>query len=65
MFEGAASKSKRFAEHYQRVAREYGCEFLDTSQFIVSSDIDGIHFELSEHQKLGRAVVARVKDILG
>lgn len=65
MFEGAASKSKRFAEHYQRVAREYGCEFLDTSQFIVSSDIDGIHFELSEHQKLGQAVAARVKDILG
>jgi hypothetical protein len=64
IFEGAVAKSKRFAEHYQRVAQEYGCEFLDTSQFIVSSDIDGIHLELSEHQKLGQAVAAKVKDIL-
>jgi len=64
MFEGAEVKSRRFSEHYQRVAQEYGCEFLDTAQVIVSSDLDGIHFEVSEHQKLGRAVAARVREIL-
>jgi lysophospholipase L1-like esterase len=64
MFEGAAAKSKRFAEHYQRVAQEAGCQFLDTSPIIVSSDIDGIHFELSQHQKLGQALAAVVKRIL-
>ena len=65
MFEGAEVKSRRFSEHYQRVAQEFGCEFLDTAQVIVSSDLDGIHFEISEHQKLGRAVAARVREILG
>ena len=65
MFEGAEVKSRRFSEHYQRVAQEYGCDFLDTAQVIVSSDLDGIHFEISEHQKLGRAVAARVWEILG
>jgi lysophospholipase L1-like esterase len=65
MFEGAEVKSRRFSEHYQRVAQEYGCEFLDTAQVIVSSDLDGIHFEISEHQKLGQAVAARVREILG
>jgi len=64
MFEGAEVKSRRFSEHYQRVAQEFGCEFLDTAQVIVSSDLDGIHFEISEHQKLGRAVAARVREIL-
>jgi len=64
MFEGGTAKSKRFSEHYQRVAEEYGCEFLDTAQVIVSSDIDGVHLELTEHRKLGRAVAARVKEIL-
>jgi lysophospholipase L1-like esterase len=65
MFEGGVAKSKKFAEHYRRVAEEQGCEFFDTSQVIVSSDIDGIHFEASEHQKLGKAVAELVRKILG
>lgn len=63
MFEGAESKSRKLTQHYQRVAEEYGCELLDTSEIIVSSDVDGIHFELSEHQKLGQAVAARIQRI--
>src|SRR5258708_25715644 len=37
MFEGAAEKSKKFAFHYQRVANEMGCAFLDAGSVIVSS----------------------------
>jgi len=62
--EGASARSRRFAEHYRRVAEEYGCAFLDAGAVIASSDIDGIHFELSEHQKLSRAVAAEIKRIL-
>jgi len=64
MFESAVAKSKRFSQHYQRVAQEYGCEFFDTSQVIVSSNLDGIHLELSEHQKLGQAVAKIVPRLL-
>ncbi len=64
MFEDAQPKSKKFAEHYARVARNYGCHFLDTSQVVVSSDLDGIHLEASEHRKLGVAVATRVREIL-
>jgi len=64
MFEGAEAKSRKLSEHYRRVAQEKGCALLDTAQVIVSSDLDGIHFEKSEHQKLGRAVAARVREIL-
>lgn len=64
MFEGAEVKSRRFSEHYRRVAEEYGCAFLDTSEVIVSSDIDGVHLEPSEHRKLGKAVAAIVNKIL-
>jgi|MDTC01.3.fsa_nt_gb hypothetical protein len=35
------------------------CEFLDTSEFIKSSDLDGIRFEQEEHFKLGEAVAQR------
>jgi lysophospholipase L1-like esterase len=65
MFEGAEAKSGRFSEHFRRVAEEYGCQFFDTSELIVSSDIDGIHLESSEHRKLGEAVADRVREILG
>ena len=65
MFEGAGKKSRKFAAHYRRVAREQGCAFLDTSEVIVSSNLDGIHLEADEHRKLGRAVAARAREILG
>jgi lysophospholipase L1-like esterase len=65
MFQDAQAKSRKFAEHYQRVAKKYGCHFLDTAQIIVSSDLDGIHFEADQHRKLGLAVAARVREALG
>jgi lysophospholipase L1-like esterase len=64
MFAGAKPKSALFSAHYRRVAREKGCEYLDTSKVIVSSDLDGIHFEVDEHRKLGQAVAALVKKIV-
>ena len=64
MFEGAEAKSRKLSEHYRRIAQEKGCALLDTAPVIVSSDLDGIHFEKGEHQKLGRAVAARVREIL-
>jgi hypothetical protein len=38
---------------------------MDAGEVIVSSPLDGIHFEAAEHRKLGEAVAARVRDILG
>lgn len=61
MFEGARAKSERFGAHYGRVARERGCAYLNTAKVIVSSDLDGIHLEPEEHDKLGRAVAERVQ----
>jgi lysophospholipase L1-like esterase len=64
MFEDGPAKSMKLGEYYGRVAEELGCAFLDAGQIIVSSDLDGVHFELSEHQTLGRAVAVRVKEML-
>jgi lysophospholipase L1-like esterase len=65
MFEGAKEKSRQFPKHYEYFAEHHGCEFLDASEIIVSSDVDGIHFEADEHRKLGEAVAARVGELLG
>lgn len=63
MFKGSEEKSRLLGHYYRRVAEEQQCYFLDTAEVIVSSDIDGIHFEKSEHQKLGKAVAAKVHQI--
>jgi lysophospholipase L1-like esterase len=65
MFEGAAEKSRKFGKYYLEVAEQFGCAFLDTSEVIVSSPIDGVHFDAEEHEKLGKAVAERVREILG
>lgn len=64
MFEGAEAKSRKFSQHYARVASEQGCAFLDAGSVIVSSALDGIHFEAGEHRKLGLAVAERVRAML-
>ena len=64
MFEGGVEKSRKFSEHYKRIAEQFKCHFMDTGQVIVSSDLDGIHFEVGQHRKLGQAVAARVREIL-
>jgi lysophospholipase L1-like esterase len=63
MFAGAEEKSKNFSREYRLVAEASGCEFLDTADFIVSSKLDAIHWDVEAHQKLGEAVAARVREI--
>jgi lysophospholipase L1-like esterase len=58
IFEGGAVKSQRFAEAYAAVAKRHRCAFLDAGAVIVSSPLDGVHFDAEEHGKLGRAVAA-------
>jgi lysophospholipase L1-like esterase len=64
MFEGAEDKSQKFSIHFARVAKEMGCAFLDTSTIIVSSSLDGIHFEAGEHKKLGIAVASKIRELM-
>ncbi|MGH3148559.1 MAG: SGNH/GDSL hydrolase family protein [Rubrobacter sp.] len=64
MFEGSEEKSRRFPGHYRHFAGQHGCGFLDASEIIASSDLDGIHLEAGEHRKLGVAVAGHVRSAL-
>ena len=63
MFAGGAEKSRAFAGHYKTVAGRLSAGFLDAGSVIVSSPIDGIHFDRPEHQKLGAAVATAVRQL--
>jgi lysophospholipase L1-like esterase len=64
MFQDAQAKSRKFAKYYGQVADLFHCHFMDTAQIVTSSERDGIHWEATEHRKLGKAVAARVREIL-
>jgi len=65
LFEGSVEKSKLFPEQYAYFAASAGVEFFDTGSLIVSSSVDGIHLDPGEHAKLGKAVAAEVRRIIG
>lgn len=64
LFVGADEKCRLLPGHYSDWAKLVGAGFLDAGQIIHASDGDGIHFELSEHHKLGEAVAAKVSEML-
>lgn len=61
-FEGAARKSHMLAKYYSEVAHSTGCRLLDAAEVVSASQRDGIHLEAAEHEKLGKAVAAQVKE---
>ena len=63
MFEGAYEKSRQLVGHYRKVADDLGVHFLDAGSIIQSSQVDSIHFDADQHQKLGQAVAEKVRDI--
>ena len=65
IFGGSREKSLGFSKQYRRVAIEKKCHYLDAGEHIESSPIDGIHFEVDMHEKLGLAIAAKVREILG
>jgi lysophospholipase L1-like esterase len=62
-FSGGVEKSAELAKHYEKVAEQYGCAFLDTSTVIQSSKLDGLHIDPEDHEKLGHSIAKQVKYI--
>jgi len=65
MFAGGAAKSARLPAEYARVAAKHGTALLDAGKVIISSPVDGVHFDAGEHAKLGRAMAQAVTNLMG
>lgn len=64
LFEGALEKSRQFGQYYALAAKWYKLGFFDAGTVIVSSPLDGVHFAVEEHHKLGTAIAAKVRAML-
>ena len=63
-FEGAPERSRGAAAAYAAMARELGCAWYDAGQATTSSQVDGVHLDAGQHQRLGTALVPVVADLL-
>jgi lysophospholipase L1-like esterase len=64
IFAGGVEKSENLNLQFKRVAELLECPYLDTSEYIFSSDVDGVHFDANAHNTLGHVVAQKVKTIL-
>lgn len=64
MFGGGAAKSRGIAAAYAGVADLFGVDFLDAGEVIAVSPLDGIHFDADAHAALGRAIAAKIRDMM-
>ncbi|MCC7146919.1 MAG: SGNH/GDSL hydrolase family protein [Phycisphaeraceae bacterium] len=57
-------KSRRFADEFRMVAKQWQCDWLDAGAVVEVKAKEGIHFGVAQHRKLGEALAARVKECL-
>ncbi len=55
-FAGGEEKSRLFRDLYRKQAEELGCFFLDAGEYVISSMLDGIHWDESGHLRFAQAV---------
>ncbi len=63
-FQNAENKAKGLNSAMQLVAEESGCHFFDAGTVTNTSQIDGVHLDLEQHNALGLAMARRVHLIL-
>jgi lysophospholipase L1-like esterase len=63
-FEDARAKAAEFPRLYATVAAMKGAFFLDAGTVVAPDPADGVHLTADGHAALGRAIAARVREIL-
>jgi lysophospholipase L1-like esterase len=65
VYMGAEAKSRELAREFARVASACGHAWLDAGEIVATSALDGWHLEASQHERLGIAVAAQAREMLG
>ncbi len=62
-FQNAREKSIQLTQEYRDIALKNQVNFLDITDAIKSSPVDGVHLSLENHQKLAQLLVEKIKEI--
>lgn len=61
----SAKKSLGLLPHYQKLAEDYGCGFLDAAAVTQPSVWEGLHLDRAGHLALGKAAAEVVRTLIG
>lgn len=65
LFGKAPAQSREYSRRMAAVAESYeNVWFLDAAQYTTPSEADGLHLEPASHEKLGKAIAEKIKEIL-
>ena len=64
LYAGSEEKSRALPREFARVTAALRCPWLDAGEVISTSSLDGWHLEASQHELLGVAVAAKVRELL-
>lgn len=56
-------ESLKFADYTEKAAKELGISWLNASLYAKPSEIDGCHMDAESHQRLGKAIAHKVKEL--
>jgi hypothetical protein len=65
MFAGVLEKSPQFSRYYRLAAGWRNLPYVDAGSVIVSSEKDGIHFDVAQHRRLATALAGEVRRLIG
>lgn len=65
MLENGFAKSHDLPVYCAEIAQRRGIAFLDPSELVQTSDIDGIHYTERGHEVMAKLMEAKVREILG
>ncbi|MDO4491502.1 MAG: SGNH/GDSL hydrolase family protein [Lachnospiraceae bacterium] len=63
--ENAVEKSLKFAEAYKDVANDIGAHYFNAAEHAAPSSKDGLHMEPESHERLGKALALKIRQIIG
>lgn len=58
--ESSIEKSQAIIGLYRTIALKYGCGFVDSSESVRSSEVDGIHLAPKDHHKLAEQISSKI-----
>ena len=62
--EDAYERSLKFKDAYREFAKTAGISFINAADYGRASELDGLHMDPESHQRLGKALADRVREIL-
>ena len=62
--EDGAERSCALAKEFEAFAKGAGLPFLDAALYGEAADEDGIHMDPASHERLGKAMAGKVREIL-